>query len=63
MLVECGLEKLTRDASHRLVVGELASREAVLRLLGERGEDLEVAVQALGRLHKVVQVARVRFRS
>jgi len=57
MLVECGLEKLTRDASHRLVVGELASREAVLRLLGERGEDLEVAVQALSRLHKVVQVA------
>ena len=57
MLVECGLEKLTRDASHRLVVGELATREAVQRLLGEKGEEVEMAVQKLGRLHRVVQVA------
>ena len=57
MLVECGLEKLTRDASHRLVVGELATREAVQRLLGEKGEEVGMAVQRLGRLHRVVQVA------
>ena len=57
MLVECGLEKLSRDASHRLVVGELATREAVQRLLGEKGEEVGLAVQRLGRLHRVVQVA------
>lgn len=57
MLVECGLEKLTRDASHRLVVGELATRESVQRLLGEKGEEVGTAVQRLGRLHTVVQVA------
>jgi len=57
MLVECGVEKLTRDASHRLVVGELATREAVQRLLGEKGEEVGLDVQRLGRLHRVVQVA------
>ena len=57
MLVECGLEKLTRDASHQLVVGELATREAVQRLLGEKGEEVGLAVQRLARLQRVVQVA------